>query len=206
MSVPAARRAAPRPNVRCRRPEPGQVDVAPGTVVWAGDGRVLVYVGDAPGLVDVAVLAPRLRRARSVDLVGDMHRVARPAKFAILAAWTAATRAARTKPAAVPRPRPERCGRPRKDGQPCRSWAGAGPTDTPGVGPCVRHGGATVERDAERQRQAERALTVARLHAKASTAPLTPEEQLQGLGALRDLLAAQQGNRKARRAYRSVPP
>lgn len=192
----------PRPNIRCRRSE-GQDVPAPGTVVEASDGRTVVYVGDEQGLVDLKALAPRLRTACEVTLIGDMWGVAKPLKQKMLEAWSAATRAAReaSRPPAVPKPLAQRCGRPRTDGQPCRQWAGAG-TDSPGSGPCAAHGGPTVQKAAEARRLVEQAETVARLAAKARQAPLTPRERVEGLTALRDLVVAAQkpGRRRTRPA------
>lgn len=139
--VSYTRPVGPRPTVCCRRPEVGQVVPDPGTVVWAADGLAVVFVGDRPGLVDVVALAPRLREARRVDVVGDMWEAARPFKQALREAWNAAARAAREAsraPAAAKVVR-ERCGRPRADGQACQQWAGWG-SATPGVGPCRWHG------------------------------------------------------------------
>lgn len=137
----------------------------PGTVVWLAGGRAVVFVGDAPGLVDVVALAPQLRQARRVDVVGDMWEAARPFKQALREAWTAAARAARdssrARPAAIGAEWP-RCGQPRADGRPCGHRAGWG-ADTPGVGPCRWHGGSTARRRAEAARLAERARTFVRL-------------------------------------------
>ncbi|MFE3522230.1 hypothetical protein ACFXOD_11650 [Streptomyces sp. NPDC059161] len=153
------------------------------------EGIAVVYVGDEPGLVDAEALAPQLRQAREVTLIGDLWGVARPFKQQLRDTWTAATRARRaaSKPPTDPKAPPSRCGRPRKDGEPCRTWAGSG-TDTPGSGPCRAHGGSTARRDAEMRRQAELALTVAQYAGKARTTPLSPEETLQAAVALRDLV------------------
>jgi hypothetical protein len=156
----------------------------PGTVVWLDGRQAVVFVGDAPGLVDVVALAPQLRQGRRVDVVGDMWEAARPFKQALREAWNAATRAAREASRAQPVPKGERprCGRPRADGHPCRQRAGWG-ADTPGVGPCRLHGGSTVRRRAEAERLAEQALTVVRLAGKARSAPATARAQLHAVAA-----------------------
>ncbi|MFJ8309817.1 MULTISPECIES: hypothetical protein [unclassified Streptomyces] len=189
MAVIKNRRNVPRPNIRCRRPPPEQEAPDPGTVAVTTEGIAVVYVGDTPGLVDAEALAPQLRQAREVTLVGDIWGVARPFKQQLLNTWTAATRArqAASKSSPAPKAPPTRCGRPRKDGEPCRTWAGSG-TDTPGTGPCRAHGGSTARRDAEARRQLELALTIAEFAGKSRTAPLGPEERLQAAVALRDLL------------------
>lgn len=191
MSVPATRRNVPRPNIRCRRPDPGQGAPDPGTVAVTADGFVIVYVGDEPGLVDAEALAPQLRQAREITLIGDLWGAARPLKQQLLDTWTAAARARRaaSKPPPAPKAPPLRCGRPRKDGEPCRAWAGSG-TDTPGSGPCRAHGGSTARRDAEVRRRAELAVMVAQFARKARTAPLSPEDRLRAAVALRDLLTS----------------
>lgn len=174
----------PRPTVRCRRPEAGQVAPDPGTVVWLDGGRAVVFVGDGPGLVDVVALAAQLRSGRRVDVVGDVWAAGRPFKQALREAWTAAARARREASRTRPAGRAERprCGHPRADGLPCRQRAGWG-ADTPGVGPCRLHGGSTVRRRAEAERLAEQALAVVRLAGKARSAPSTAREQLQAVAA-----------------------
>ncbi|MEV5940302.1 hypothetical protein [Streptomyces sp. NPDC051994] len=190
MAVIKNRRNVPRPNIRCQRPDPGQTVPDPGVLAVTAGGVAIVYVGDEPGLVDVEALAPQLRQVREVTLVGDLWGVARPVKQQLLDTWTAATRARRaaSKPPTPPKAPPSRCGQPRKDGEPCRTWAGSG-TDTPGTGPCRAHGGSAVHRDAELRRRLEMALKVAEFAAKSRTAALSPEERLKAAVALRDLLA-----------------
>lgn len=168
----------------------------PGTVVWLAGGRAVVFVGDAPGLVDVAALAPQLRQVRRVDVVGDMWEAARPFKQALREAWNTAARTAReaSRTQAAPKTARARCGRPRADGQACRQWAGWG-SDTPGVGPCRQHGGSTAKRRAEGARLAEQARTFVRLAGKARVAPLTTREQLQAAVAGVDVHAAAKGRR-----------
>ncbi|MFJ9903938.1 hypothetical protein ACIRVK_13705 [Streptomyces sp. NPDC101152] len=173
----------------------------PGTVMTLPGGVAVVYVGDVPGAVEVEALAPRLLEACEVVVVGAMWSVAKPFKDALFGAWSEAGRRARavSRPP-VPEPVRERCGRPRRDGRPCRRWAGAG-TDTPGVGPCANHGGSTAVRDAEKRRLAGQAETFATLARKATTMPLTPRERLEGLEALRDVVAA-----RTRRRPSTSPP
>ena len=193
-----------RPNIRCRRPAEGQELPPVGTVVEASGGAVIVFVGDQwpDDRIDLPRLATRLRTARSVDLIGDVWQAARPLKFALRQEWTAATKAARVaaRPPVVPKPPAQRCGRPRRDGKPCRAFAGAG-SDHPGKGPCAHHGGSTVVKDEQQRRLAEQVATAARLARKARIEPLTRREQLEGGIALAEVLIEVRKRQRRRSPY-----
>lgn len=193
-----------RPPIRCRYPERGQQLPEPGTIVETSDGAMVLYVGDHPGQIDAEQYAAKLRQALTVTLVGHRARVGQPLRHLLQECWYAADRAASqaAKPPALPKPKPGRCGRPRKDGHPCGLAAGWG-SDTPGQGACSLHGGSTAKRDAAARRLSEQVQTVSRLAAQAHIAPLTVQERLTAAIALREVLAATRA--RQRRIRRATP-
>lgn len=210
--------AAPwhRPYLSCRRPpEAGGQTLpvpAPGTIVQTADGATNLFVGDVWPIegLDVDQLALRLRHARRIFVVGDMWQAARPAKHAINASWSRANQARRdaAKAALPPKPptiRRPRCGQPRVDGLPCRAIAGAG-TDTLGTGPCASHGGSTALQDQAVQDLHDRVRRFAALRRKSVTQPLTLQEQLDSLTALREILTAPEPVRRRASRTPSKPP
>lgn len=181
------------PPIRCEWPHPGEQARPVGTTATT-DTVTAVWVGDTfpHDDLDVPRIAEQLRDTdRRVLFIGDIHAAGRPLRTAIQAHWTAQVKAARqaAKTPAAPKAQPGRCGQPRTDGEPCEQAAGWG-TDTPGAGPCRRHGGTTAKKAAAKRRAEKQAATVARLYQKATQGPLTPEEQLAAALALRDVLTA----------------
>ena len=174
----------------------------PGTLVHAPGGETIVYVGVefTATQAEVDALALQLRDTQRIVIVGDMWRSAKIWKNALHSSWSAANKAARDaakppKPVKYPTPR---CGRPRKDGEPCTLPAGWGAD--PGEAHCMHHGGSRAQQEAALKHAHQQAALFAKISRTGRTRPLTLPEQITALTALRDVVAHQQSTQGRRKS------
>ncbi|WP_042427413.1 hypothetical protein [Streptacidiphilus anmyonensis] len=169
------------------------------------DDRVLAWVDQTAfrttDLYSALSEAARHTRLRQITLIGPSSETQRV--YNALHDWWDAVippEPPKPKPAKAPKthgPHP-RCGRPRKDGQPCQQYTGHGADDP--LGPCRAHGGSTVGRHRRAEEMVEAALRWTELLSKAREAPLATAEEVERIKSARTLLAYQL------RAKRHPPP